>query len=97
MNDTTYFGLVILSHCVKDAASKNAAINTLTDWQPENRTPREWIASPRGRTNNPALALLTQNQRDMDTRPDPQDKTRRRYRDRNSLVAINAFCDGRCR
>ena len=53
--ETTYPGLVIRSHCVRDASSKLSASTTLKDWQFVEQTAAQWISElEQGHTIQPS-------------------------------------------
>ena len=59
-NEKTYPGLVIRSHCVCSAASKEQASKTLTDWLLVEQTAAEWISElEQGNTIQPSLFTAT--------------------------------------
>ena len=59
-NEITYSGLVIRSHCVRDASSKSAASTSLTDWQAVEQTAAVWVSElEHGHTIQPSLFVKT--------------------------------------
>ena len=55
-NEITYSGLVIRSHCVRDASSKSAASTSLKDWQAVEQTAAAWVSElEQGHTIQPSL------------------------------------------
>ena len=58
--ETTYPGLVIRSHCVRDASSKLAASKSLKDWQAVEQTAAAWVSElEQGHTIQPSLFAKT--------------------------------------
>ena len=54
--EKTYPGLVIRSHCVRDASSKSAASTSLKDWQAVEQTAPVWVSElEQGHTIQPSL------------------------------------------
>ena len=59
-NETTYPGLVIRSHCVRDASSKLRASKTLKGWQFVEQTAAAWVSElEQGHTIQPSLFVKT--------------------------------------
>ena len=55
-NEITYSGLVIRSHCVRDAASKLKAQGTMSGWQAVEQTAAQWLLDlEQGHTIQPSL------------------------------------------
>ena len=67
-SDREYDGLVITSHAVKDAKSKERASKRLYNWQFASLTVVDWITTFRKGTHNPTVPVHTKSQREIYTR-----------------------------